>query len=66
MAIVGSGPAGITCAYHLARNGHAVTIYESLDEPGGMSAVGIPDYRLPRSILQREVQQIKEMGVYIN
>jgi formate dehydrogenase beta subunit len=66
VAIVGAGPAGITCAYHLARNGHAVTIYESLDEPGGMSAVGIPDYRLPRDILQREVQQIQKMGVSIN
>ncbi len=66
VAIVGAGPAGITCAYHLARNGHEVTIYESLDEPGGMSAVGIPDYRLPRNILQREVQQIQKMGVSIN
>ena len=66
VAIVGAGPAGITCAYHLARNGHEVTIYESLGEPGGMSAVGIPDYRLPRNILQREVQQIQKMGVSIN
>jgi formate dehydrogenase beta subunit len=66
VAIVGAGPAGITCAYHLARNGHEVTIYEALDEPGGMSAVGIPDYRLPRNILQDEVQQIQKMGVSIN
>jgi formate dehydrogenase beta subunit len=66
VAIVGAGPAGITCAYHLACKGHEVTIYESLDEPGGMSAVGIPDYRLPRNILQREVQQIQKMGVSIN
>jgi len=66
VAIVGAGPAGITCAYHLARKGHEVTIYESLDEPGGMSAVGIPDYRLPRNILQSEVQQIQKMGVSIN
>ena len=66
VAIVGAGPAGITCAYHLARSGHQVTIYESLDEPGGMSAVGIPDYRLPRNILQGEVQQIQKMGVAIN
>jgi formate dehydrogenase beta subunit len=66
VAIVGAGPAGITCAYHLARSGHLVTIYESLDEPGGMSAVGIPDYRLPRNILQGEVQQIQKMGVSIN
>ncbi len=66
VAIVGAGPAGITCAYHLARNGHQVTIYESLNEPGGMSAVGIPDYRLPRNILQGEVAQIQKMGVVIN
>ncbi|MGW8303313.1 MAG: FAD-dependent oxidoreductase [Desulfobacterales bacterium] len=66
VAIVGAGPAGITCAYHLARKGHEVTIYETLDEPGGMSAVGIPDYRLPRNILQGEVQQIQKLGVSIN
>jgi len=66
VAIVGAGPAGITCAYHLARNGHEVTIYEALSEPGGMSAVGIPDYRLPGNILQSEVQQIQKMGVSIN
>ena len=66
VAIVGAGPAGITCAYHLVRTGHEVTIYEALDEPGGMSAVGIPDYRLPRNILQDEVQQIQQIGVSIN
>jgi formate dehydrogenase beta subunit len=66
VAIVGAGPAGLTCAYHLARSGHQVTIYESLAEPGGMSAVGIPDYRLPRNILQGEVQQIQKMDVTIN
>jgi formate dehydrogenase beta subunit len=66
VAIVGAGPAGITCAFHLARKGHQVTIYERLDEPGGMSAVGIPDYRLPRNILQVEVLQIQKMGVVIN
>jgi len=66
VAIVGAGPAGITCAFHLARNGHQVTIYEALAEPGGMSAVGIPDYRLPRDILQSEVEQIQKMGVSIN
>ena len=66
VAIVGAGPAGVTCAYHLARNGHQVTIYERLAEPGGMSAVGIPDYRLPRQILQGEVEHIQKMGVIIN
>ena len=66
VAIVGAGPAGITCAYHLVRRGHAVTIYEALSEPGGMSAVGIPDYRLPRDILQKEVQHIQKLGVSIH
>ena len=66
VAIIGAGPAGITCAYHLARRGHKVTIYEKLDEPGGMSAVGIPDYRLPRDILRREVEMIRNMGVSVH
>ncbi len=65
VAIVGAGPAGITCAYHLARRGHQVTVYERLGEPGGMSAMGIPDYRLPRPILRREVAQVQQMGVEI-
>lgn len=65
IAIVGAGPAGITCAYHLAGKGHQVIIYEQLVEPGGMSAVGIPDYRLPRGILRGEVERIQEMGVTI-
>ncbi|RTZ98181.1 MAG: dihydropyrimidine dehydrogenase subunit A [Deltaproteobacteria bacterium] len=65
VAIVGAGPAGVTCAYHLARRGHQVTIYERLGEPGGMSAMGIPDYRLPRSILRGEVEQVQKMGVEI-
>ena len=63
VAIIGAGPAGATCAYHLAQKGHRVTVYEHLDEPGGMSAVGIPDYRLPRDILRGEVEQIQKMGV---
>ncbi|MDY6881879.1 MAG: FAD-dependent oxidoreductase [Thermodesulfobacteriota bacterium] len=66
VAIVGAGPAGVTCAFHLARKGHKVTIYEQLKEPGGMAAVGIPDYRLPRTILRDEVEQIQKMGVTIH
>jgi formate dehydrogenase beta subunit len=66
VAIVGAGPAGVACAYHLARRGHAVTVFEHLSEPGGMSAVGIPDYRLPRHILRHEVEQIQKMGVAIH
>jgi formate dehydrogenase (NADP+) beta subunit len=66
IAIVGAGPAGVTCAYHLAKMGHQVTIYERLGEPGGMSAMGIPDYRLPRAILREEVDRIQQMGVTIH
>lgn len=66
VAIVGAGPAGVTCAYHLARKGHQVTIYEQLGEPGGMAAVGIPDYRLPRQILRNEVSEIQKLGVTIH
>jgi formate dehydrogenase beta subunit len=66
VAIVGAGPAGVTCAYHLARKGHQVTIYENLGEPGGMAAMGIPDYRLPRHILRGEVEWVQKLGVTIN
>jgi formate dehydrogenase (NADP+) beta subunit len=65
VAIVGAGPSGVTCAYHLAQKGYHVTIYEALEEPGGMAAVGIPDYRLPRNILRDEVERIQKMGVEI-
>ena len=65
VAIVGAGPAGVTCAYHLARKGHQVVIFERYAEPGGMSAMGIPDYRLPRNVLQGEVEEIRRMGVTI-
>ncbi len=63
VAIVGAGPGGVTCAYHLARKGHQVTVYERFNEPGGMSAMGIPDYRLPRPVLREEVDRIERMGV---
>lgn len=66
VAVIGAGPAGVTCAYHLAKVGHRVTVYEKLDEPGGMSAVGIPDYRLPRDILRHEVEMIRKMGVRVH
>ncbi|OIP92232.1 MAG: hypothetical protein AUK24_01890 [Syntrophaceae bacterium CG2_30_49_12] len=65
VAIIGAGPAGLACAYHLALKGHTVTIYERFGEPGGMAAMGIPDYRLPRNILGFEVEQIQKMGVAI-
>lgn len=66
VAIVGAGPAGVTCAYHLALKGHKVTVYEALEEPGGMAAVGIPDYRLPRHILRDEIERIQKMGVTLH
>lgn len=65
VAVIGAGPAGLSCAYYLALKGHQPTIFEKLPEPGGMAAVGIPDYRLPRPALRREVDIVKEAGVEI-
>lgn len=65
VAIIGAGPAGLSCAYYLARQGFRSTIFEVLDEPGGMAAVGIPDYRLPRHILREEAARIEHMGAEI-
>jgi NADPH-dependent glutamate synthase beta subunit-like oxidoreductase/Pyruvate/2-oxoacid:ferredoxin oxidoreductase delta subunit len=63
--IVGAGPAGLTAAYYLARQGHRVTVFEALPEPGGMLCVGIPAYRLPREVLRAELNLVEEMGVTI-
>jgi heterodisulfide reductase subunit A2 len=65
VAIVGSGPAGLAAAYSLARNGYQVTVFEKLPVVGGMMAVGIPEYRLPRDIIKGEIKVIEEMGVTI-
>lgn len=65
VAIIGSGPAGLTCAYYLALEGYQVTIFESLPVAGGMLATGIPDYRLPKDILNYEIDVIKKLGVEI-
>ena len=65
VAIVGSGPAGLSAAYHLARQGVRSTIYEALPEPGGMLRVGIPEHRLPRKILDQEIEVITNLGVEI-
>ena len=63
IAIIGSGPAGLTCAYHLALQGYRPTIFEALPEPGGMLRVGIPQYRLPREVLKKEIDNILRLGV---
>ena len=65
VAIVGAGPAGLSCAYHLARRGIKSVIYEALPVAGGALAVGVPEYRLPAEVLQREVDFIKSLGVEI-
>jgi heterodisulfide reductase subunit A len=65
VAVVGAGPSGLTCANDLARMGYSVKVFEALPVPGGMLYVGIPEYRLPKKILQREVDLISELGVEI-
>ncbi|MDI1244623.1 MAG: FAD-dependent oxidoreductase, partial [Rhodoferax sp.] len=63
--VVGAGPSGLSAAYQLARLGHAVTVIEAGPLPGGMMRFGIPQYRLPRQVLDAEVQRIVELGVRI-
>ena len=65
IAIIGSGPAGMTCAYHLARRGYPVTVFEAFPKTGGMLRYGIPDYRLPQGMLDAEIDRIADMGVEI-
>jgi heterodisulfide reductase subunit A-like polyferredoxin len=65
VAIIGSGPAGLSCAYHLARKGILSTIYEALPQPGGMLRVGIPAHRLPRDVLDQEIEVVTKLGVEI-
>jgi heterodisulfide reductase subunit A len=65
VAVVGGGPGGISCAYHLARMGYPVTIFEAREKAGGMLRYAIPDYRLPRDVLDEEIQRVVDMGVKI-
>ncbi len=65
IAVIGAGPSGLSCAYQLARLGYKVTVFEAFPKPGGMLLYGIPSYRLPRNILDAEIDKIKELGVEI-
>ncbi|MBT7788250.1 MAG: FAD-dependent oxidoreductase [Calditrichaeota bacterium] len=63
VAIIGAGPAGLSCAYQLVRRGYSATIFEALPKAGGMLRYGIPDYRLPRDVIDAEVAKIVDLGV---
>lgn len=65
VAVVGSGPAGLTCAGDLAKKGYEVTIFEALHTPGGVLVYGIPEFRLPKSIVAKEIEGLKNIGVNI-
>ena len=65
VAILGGGPSGLTCAYHLRMRGYQTTVFEELSVLGGMLRIGIPDYRLPKNILDREISKIVDMGVEV-
>lgn len=65
VAVVGSGPSGLTIGGDLAKMGHDVTIFEALHEPGGVLVYGIPEFRLPKAIVKREVEYIKKLGVKV-
>ncbi len=65
VAVIGSGPAGLTCAGDLAKKGYDVTVFEALHTAGGVLVYGIPEFRLPKSIVAKEIETLKEMGVKI-
>lgn len=65
VAVIGSGPSGLTCAGDLVKKGYEVTIFEALHQPGGVLVYGIPEFRLPKQIVQQEIDHLKELGVKI-
>ena len=65
VAVIGSGPAGLSAAVDLAQSGHRITIFESLPQPGGVLRYGIPEFRLPQKVLDAEIEQVKALGVEI-
>ena len=65
VAVVGSGPSGLTCAGDLAKKGYSVTVFEALHTPGGVLVYGIPEFRLPKSIVAKEVETLKALGVAV-
>lgn len=65
VSIIGAGPSGLSAAFYLARLGHAVVVYESNPEPGGILLYGIPEYRLPKAVLKKEIAFVRKMGVKI-
>ncbi len=65
VAIIGAGPAGLTCAADLARMGHGVTVFEALQDPGGVLVYGIPEFRLPKAVVKAEVDYVRRLGVEV-
>ena len=66
VAVIGAGPAGLTCAGDLAKMGYDVTIFEALHEPGGVLVYGIPEFRLPKeAVVKKEIENVKSLGVKI-
>jgi glutamate synthase (NADPH/NADH) small chain len=65
VAVVGSGPTGLTCAADLARSGYDVTLFESFHKPGGVLVYGIPEFRLPKTVVAREIKKLQDFGVKI-
>jgi NADPH-dependent glutamate synthase beta subunit-like oxidoreductase len=63
VAIIGAGPAGLTAAFYLRKKGHHVTVFEERSEPGGMMRFGIPDYRLPQDVVEKEIKQVLDLGI---